>query len=857
MSFPSRFLARIRKTAVEIVDYSEPNTPFIGLVGLAGYPFLYFILQYQFPQSYNNFIPYFIGILFILPQVFYRFMPAKLKQYYTLYFFMGGFYTLPFFSTFMLLKNECAIVWVLATLGCLLFLIIIFYDWLIITLMTVTAYGLAYILVLLSDGRVRYTQMEWSYLPVFVICYVGAISLNHRKQMSHEAKISLMKSLSGTIAHEMRNPLNSITFAMETVQSTLPVKPGVDSKLRNFVLSYDDLLRIHNVIGESIDIVRSGNRMIDSILSNLREGEIDKKYFRRYPVRNVIMAALNTYSHRSLDEKAMIFTDFRDEYDFFGDKDQFIYVLINLIKNALYYSQKAGFRIDISTESTPSANIVRVRDTGPGIPAALRERVFKRFYTAGKQDGNGLGLSFCRRVIESFSGTITCDSVENSWTEFIITLPKYDSKTVESIKKQILATKAFLVVDDQGINRISHAKYLADLNCRVDQAENGRQALEMAAMNRYDMILMDIEMPVLNGDEAVKLIRSGFDMPPSMKLHYRDAAIVGVTALPREVAIRRTLHAGMNEFVLKPLNKGVLTRLFEKYFFDEQDVTETETQELLVGSTILVADDNDMSRKFISILLENEGSIITQAENGKQVLELLDTMDFDLVLMDMEMPVMGGMEATRLIRKGKCFKRFRQFGNIPVIAITGNNDQDTINQVMAVGMNAHIGKPVRKQDLIRTILFWLGQSRNHKPELFPASASSSDHEEATAGAFSDNSEIPANVLEQSVIDSIQNVGGDTLLSEFFEIFHKDVSKFINDLEIARTEDNLSLADMVSHALKGVAANIGAGKLYAYAEQINDTIREGHWPEESNWTNQLRLLHEEACSAFQCYFQAAE
>jgi two-component system, CAI-1 autoinducer sensor kinase/phosphatase CqsS len=853
MNYLSRFSERIRQNAIDIVDYSEPNTQFIGLVGLIGYPFLYIVFQYVFPQHYNNFVLYFIGILFNLPQVFYRFIPTKLKHYYTVHFFMGGFYALPFFSIFMLLKNECTMVWVLVTLGSLLFLIIIFYDWLIITMMTGTAFVLAHILVFLLDGKVKYTYMEWSDIPVIVICYVGAIALNHRKQMSQVAKLSLMKGLSGMIAHEMRNPLNTITFAMETVQATLPAKPaGIGNKAEKFMLSYDELTRIHNVIGDSINTVRSGNKMIDSILSNLREGEIDKRSFRRHSILNVILSALNTYSYKRIDERKMIFIDNMEDFDFFGDKEQFIYVLFNLINNALYYSQESGFRIDISTETTPDSNVVRIRNTGAGVPAALREKIFNRFYSAGKPDGNGLGLSFCRRVIESFSGSITCDSVENSWTEFIITLPTYESRCVESIKKQILASKLILVVDDQFIIRRAHVKYLAEMDCRVEQAENGRQAIEMAAQIRYDMILMDIEMPVLNGDDAVRLLRSGFSMTASMKLHYRDAAIIGVTALPEDEAVRRTLNVGMNEFVLKPVNKDVLARLIEKYFFNELDANEAETHESLAGARILLADDNVTTRKFVSIVLENEGSDVTQAENGRQVLGLLEQADFDLVLMDMEMPVVDGIAAAKSIRNGDCFKRFRQFRSIPIIAVTGNSNPETIKMVTDAGMNAYIGKPVSKQDLIRTISFWIGHSRNNEPDTEAGNAMSGAYDEPKAGSISDNGDMMAPLLERSTIDSLQNIGGYSLMKTFFDLFQQDVAKYIGDLEIAISDDNLDLANQTSHALKGVASNMGAGRMHLLSADINDTLREGRWPEQHDWLDQLRLIQDETSKAFEQY-----
>jgi len=850
----SKLLERLRKTAIEIVAYSEPNTPFIGLVGLVGFPFLFLVMEYVYPQHYNSIVLYLVGVLFVLPQVFFRFLPFRLKSYYPWYFFAGGFYTLPFFSFFMFLKNEGDFIWILATLGCLLFFIIIFYDWLIVSLMILAAYGLAWLLILLTDGQVWYRYFDDAYLPIFIICYFGGLFLNHRKQASQQARLSLMKSLSGSIAHEMRNPLNAIALSMENIQALLPSLPsGSDGKSREFMLKQSDLVSIHKVVLDGLDTVKSGNRMIDSILSNLREREVDQQNFRRYPIRQTIRAALDTYSYRSPDERSMIFTEIRGDFDFFGDKDQFVYVLFNLISNALYYSGKKDFRIDISADTTQVGNVIRVRDNGPGVPVAMREKIFNRFYSSGKHDGNGLGLSFCRRVVESFSGTIICDSVENRWTEFTIVLPRYESKTVQSIKKQLLATKRILVVDDQQVNRRVHAECLKAFNCQVDVAESGRQCLEMAAKCRYDMILMDIEMPGLHGDETVRLLRSGLNMTPAMLLHYRDAVIVGVTALSKEAAVRRTVQIGMNEFVAKPLTADGLAGLFDRYFFTDRVSLRIQNESLLTGCRVLVADDNAISRKFITIILENEGCIVTQAENGRQVLELLERMEFDIVLMDMEMPVMNGVEASRKIRSGEPFRRFKAFADIPIVAVTGNSGRETIESVMDSGMNACIGKPLSKQDLISTVAFWLNRLNAHSAR----DHHSGYHRQVSCTHSSDLSGLPGVLLDPSVIGHIVATGGSELADWFVHEFQQDGPRLVAELETAGTIDNVSMARRASHSLKGVSATIGALKLQLLAENLDDIFRAGRWPEGDDWLEHLRMVLAETSTALQSCIRHSE
>ena len=850
MRLLSKFITRVKTSAQEIVDYSEPMIPNIGYIGIVFIFVLYFYFEYLLPQKYNSIIAYLIEFIFAVPKVLYPLFSRKYKSFYHLHFILGGLYIMPFFSFFMLLKNEGSFAWTLAAFGCLLLLILIYYDWLIILLMTIGGISMAILAVYLLDGKITMPHETWSYAPLFAIFYIGASSVNYRKHLGQEARISLLKSLSGMIAHEMRNPLNAINLAMENIRYTLPSRPhGSLGNPSDITLSSDDLISIHDVISESIETVESGNKIIDSILSNLREGEIDKCYFRRHSVRTVIMYALNNYNYRNSEEKRLIFADIRANFDFFGDKDLLIYVLFNLLNNAFYYSQKEDFRIDISTESTLESNILRIRDNGPGIPAALREVIFNQFFTAGKQEGNGLGLSFCRRVVESFSGSITCESIENRWSEFVITLPKYESKAVVALKNQIIATKRVLVVDDQAINRLFHIKFLSELDCAADQAENGKQALDMIEKVRYDMILMDIEMPVLSGDETVKLLRSGFNMTPSMMLHYRDAPVVGVTGLQEEDAIRRTLYVGMNELVLKPLTRDILINLFEKYFFNERNSTTTETTDLINGAKILVADDNFATRKYIGIILENEGSVVTHAKNGKQVLELLDKTNFDLVLLDMEMPVLNGLEAAKMIRQGEVFSRFRQYSRLPIIAVTGNCDQETIREVMDAGMNAHIGKPVSKQDLLKTITFWLSHARSYKQENDEKTKDRVVQDLALPEVISGGYEFNEAVLDMETIDELESVGGESLMLQLFDLFRQDIDNSICELENARSSQNLDIASKASHSMKGVAANIGARKLHLLAKHINENIRQGVWPEEQNWLHKVHLVYEETCAAF--------
>ena len=348
-----------------------------------------------------------------------------------------------------------------------------------------------------------------------------------------------------------------------------------------------------------------------------------------------------------------------------------------------------------------------MRDTGPGIPASKKDKIFDDFYTSGKESGIGLGLSFCKRVLTSFGGQIVCNSKENEWTEFILHFPLYNSKVTEDLKKEVLHTKNILIVDNSPSNRLIADKYFSEWHCNTKLAENGAQALSMLARQSFDLILMNLEMPVMTGDDVARRIRQKKHNTPSFAASYKEIPIIGISALPETEAKQRILSSGMNEFIPQPLEKKSILPLFEKYFFSETQPVIYSTDLILDNAEVLIVDDNLTSRRFMSFILERMGAHVTQAENGEEAIQCLEKNDYEIVFMDMEMPVLNGVNTTQMIREGKCFKRFTKYREIPIIALTGNTDDENIALAKQSGMNDHMGKPVSREDLAKVLSIWL------------------------------------------------------------------------------------------------------------------------------------------------------
>lgn len=827
-------MQKLKLKATEIIEHAEPNLSLIGLFGTLGYPVYYLIWTYLYPQPYESLGFRIFCACLSIPWLLYRELPKRLKKFFPVYFFLSLFFVMPYFFSFMMLKNEWSLVWAMSFMAGTFLLTLILFDWLIILTMTGAGFMAAYATVFFLDGKVSFAYFIPEYIPIFLFSISGGIIANHKRQLAHQSKISLMRSLSGSIAHEMRNPLSAITNAMSTVQAIIPGKPASSEEKGKFDLSYLGLINIHDVIDESLATIKRGNKIIDSLLATLQDGVMDINNFKKLSAKKIIQTAVATYGYTDISDRGLIAENTDETFDFLGDKDLFIYVIFNLIKNALHYKNKPGFKIEITTRRDSLYNRIKVRDNGPGISPGKREIIFDRFYTYGKSGGNGLGLSFCRRVIDSFGGSIVCNSEEGHWTEFVISVPAYASKPARDLKKEILKQKKILIVDDQISNRLLLSRYVAEWDCPSDLAENGTQALEMIAKTRYDLILMDFEMPSLDGDQAVARLRAAMDIEPALAPHYMQVPVIGITALPLSEALPRAARCGMNEVISKPVRKRDINRLFERHFFSEASSAAVEQDTVLKGSRILLVDDNATSRKFMSMIMQHCGCSIGQAENGQVALDLLEKEDYDLILMDMEMPVMNGVETAMAIRKGDCFRRFENFRSIPIIALTGNTGKESIEQVKKAGMNQHLGKPVFRDDLVATAAMWIKNTANAEENGKPARNDLPSLSENFREAVEREK-----VLDNSIISSLREIGSDELLVSLLGAYRSDSEKIIEELGRAAATGDIKQFDQLMHTLKGSSGSIGANRLFVLSRHLNEFTHRGEWPDAAEWESVLK------------------
>lgn len=212
-------------------------------------------------------------------------------------------------------------------------------------------------------------------------------------------KLEQVKSLAGSIAHETRNPLAGIKGCCELMKTNLQE-----------LIDYVDLIHSSSI---------QGLAMIDMILANIRDGEIDKSNFTNLSISDVVKKALKQFSYKNQEEKGLININLNEDFIFRGDENMMIFVIFNLLKNALHYKVK----IEIRTEIKSDGNYLYFKDYGPGIEKDKLKLIFESFFTSGKKDGTGLGLPFCKRIMTAFDGHIICRSETEKGTEFEMKFP--------------------------------------------------------------------------------------------------------------------------------------------------------------------------------------------------------------------------------------------------------------------------------------------------------------------------------------------------------------------------------------------------------------------------------------------------
>ncbi len=518
--------------------------------------------------------------------------------------------------------------------------------------------------------------------------------LTREAEQANKAKSVFLANMS----HEIRTPLNAIIGMAELLGET-----HLSQEQAQYV-------RVFNSAGENLLVLI--NDILD--LSKVEAGHIviEKTEFSLDAVLLSVCDTLSLKAHgKNLELNSRIAPG--TEIRRIGDPTRLRQILLNLASNSIKFTLAGEVSMNVSTQ--PSGRLLfEVSDTGIGIPREKLDLIFESFEqadssTTRKFGGTGLGLAISRRLVELMGGSIKVESTEGEGSIFSFNLDipedtEYSADKVSEEDETDLKDIEILIVDDNATNRLIQREILLSWGVRVTEASDGKTALSILNRrkeigNQFDLVLLDGIMPGMDGIEvATQFLRDKSSQTSSIMM-LTSTMEKGYTAECEKI--------GINSCLLKPVKKEDLRRAISSALSGrraekaEKKIISPEAEtvkERIVR--ILAADDSSDNRFLLTAFLKKFPCELTIVENGQEALEAFKEGKYDIVLMDMQMPVMDGFAATRLIREWEGKNNLQA---TPVLALTAYALPEEIKYCTDAGCDSHISKPVRKKILIKAI----------------------------------------------------------------------------------------------------------------------------------------------------------